>query len=286
MSQDFRTFAKDRVLIMSAPNGARRDQSDHPALPIMAAELADTAVALRDAGVSVLHLHVRDENGRHTLDAGRYREAIAAIRERVGDELVIQVTTEAVGLYTAEQQMAVVRELKPEAVSLALREIYPPSTSESDAADFFAWMRQSQIWPQYILYSVDDVQRFDELRRRGVFAEEAPFVLFVLGNYANAVAGVAEDLEALLAATDRKAHPWSVCCFGGNEHAVMLAAAAGGGHVRIGFENNLLLSNGQLAPDNAALIREFTLASRDSARRAASAAEVRAVFLNASGVVL
>jgi len=240
-----------------------------------AAELADNAVALRDAGVSVLHLHVRDDNRRHTLDPATYRTAIAAIRESVGDDLVLQVTTEAVGLYTSGEQMAVVRALQPEAVSIALREICPTRAAEPAAAKFFAWLRKKGIWPQVILYSIADVRRFDALRQSGVFADASPFVLFVLGNYADAVAGRVADLERMLAAATPEAWPWAVCCFGAEEHAVMCAALATGGHVRIGFENNLLLSDGTTAPDNAALIRQFVAVADKGRRRPASAAEIR-----------
>ncbi len=279
MTMDFQAFAENHVVIMSAPNGARRSQLDHPALPITPAELALNAVALRDAGVSILHLHVRDEYGKHSLDAERYRQAIAAIRDRIGEELVIQVTTEAVGQYTPEEQTALVRDLRPEAVSVALREICATPADETRAAEFFAWMRQEQIWPQYILYSVEDVERFDDMRRRGVFADDSPFVMFVLGDYVDAVPGVVEDLDALLAATDPNAHPWAVCCFGHNENAVMLAATARNGHVRMGFENNLVLPDGDVAADNAALIHEYTATSAGSGRRPASAAEVRATLM-------
>lgn len=266
-------------MIMSAPNGARRDHADHAALPMTADESAQDAIALLDAGVSILHLHVRDDAGKHSLDAERYREAIAAIRESVGDALVIQVTTEAVGQYTSEEQMAVVRELKPEAVSLALREICPTAAEEQSAAEFFAWMRSENIWPQYILYSVDDVQRFDDMRRRGLFADPAPFAMFVLGEYANAVPGTVAELNAMLAATNADDYPWAVCCFGQHENEVMLAAIAQGGHVRLGFENNLYLPNGKIAADNAALIRHFVAENAYSKRFPATASEIRDDFL-------
>ncbi|MGI9201132.1 MAG: 3-keto-5-aminohexanoate cleavage protein, partial [Woeseiaceae bacterium] len=118
---NFADLARDKVIVMAAPNGARRDHADHKALPITAQESADDAAALLESGVSVLHLHVRDDEGAHSLDADRYQDAIAAVRKRVGDDLVIQVTTEAVGKYSSEQQIDLVRALRPEAVSLALR---------------------------------------------------------------------------------------------------------------------------------------------------------------------
>ena len=278
MTIDHQKFAQEKVMLMSAPNGARRGHADHAALPITADESALDAVALLGAGVSILHLHVRDDAGKHSLDAERYRQAIAAVRKSVGDELVIQVTTEAVGQYTSEQQIALVRELKPEAVSLALREICPLQAEEQIAAEFFAWMRSENIWPQYILYSVDDVMRFDDMRQRGVLADDAPFAMFVLGEYANAVPGTVADLDLLLAATDADDYPWAVCCFGQNENEVMLAATAQGGHVRLGFENNLHLPDGTLAADNAALISRYVADSTTSKRFPASADEVRAGF--------
>jgi 3-keto-5-aminohexanoate cleavage enzyme len=282
MTHAFTKFAEGKIIVMSAPNGARRGHADHPSLPITPDESAQDAIALRDAGVSILHLHVRDDDGKHSLDAQRYRDAIAAVEKSVGDDLLIQVTTEAVGQYNSEQQIALVKELRPDAVSLALREICPTGTDERTAADFFAWMRGENIWPQYILYSVDDVLRFDDMRQRGVFADDAPFVMFVLGEYADAVPGTVADLDRMLAATDPAAYPWAVCCFGGRENEVMLAASARGGHVRLGFENNLHLPDGAIAPDNAALIRRFVADDGTCQRRPANSAEVRAGFLMAS----
>ena len=281
MNRELRRFAEQRVVVIAAPNGARRSQQDHPALPVTSCELAEEAAALRDAGVSVLHLHVRDADARHTLDPGMYREALAAIRAGIGDELVVQVTTEAVGRYSPAEQMALVRELRPEAVSLALRELCPEAADEAAFGEFCRWMCESGVWPQFILYDQEDVQRFDAMRTGGVIRDDAPFALFVLGRYADAVAGTVADLDSLLDAADTGAFPWAVSCFGPNEHVVMRAALERGGHVRIGFENNVLLSDGTPASDNAALIREFTTATAGNVRRPATAREVRNAFMMA-----
>jgi 3-keto-5-aminohexanoate cleavage enzyme len=109
--------------IAVAPNGARRTKVDHPRLPMTAAEIARDAAEALEAGAAMIHLHVRDENGAHTLDADLYREAVTAVKQAVGDKLVTQITTEAVGRYTAQEQIAVVDALNPESVSIALREI-------------------------------------------------------------------------------------------------------------------------------------------------------------------
>lgn len=272
---DHAEFASDRVIIMSAPNGARRTRRDHPALPVGPRDLADCAADLLDTGVSVLHLHVRDAAGGHTLDAGRYRSAIEAIRHRVGSRLILQVTTESVGLYEPEQQMAMVRDLRPEAVSLALRELCPDAAAETDAARFFKSLTEAGTWPQYILYSPEELVRFDSLRRRGVFGDDHPFCLLVLGRYSETLEGDPNELEDMLAAVDHRQFPWAVCCFGRQENAAMKMATERGGHVRIGFENNLLLADGTIASDNAALIRQYVDSVSDGGRRPATADDIR-----------
>lgn len=280
MQNRYQQFATNRVMVIGAPNGARRTHADHPALPMTAKELADCAIKLLDAGASVLHLHVRDNDGRHTLDAKAYRAATKVIRRKTGDDLVLQVTTEAVGRYTRETQMSVVRELRPEAVSLAVRELCPDEGSVPVAAEFFAWLVSERIWPQYILYSAGDLRRFELMRSRGVFAEDHPSCLLVLGEYEEQQAGDPGELDALLSSVDCSRFPWSVCCFGPDELRAMLAAFGQGGHVRIGFENNLLLADGSMASDNAQLIAQFVSATQQSTRRPARADEVRDAFLS------
>ena len=261
-------------IIMCAPNGARKNKTDHPALPITDSELADCAESILQEGASIIHLHVRDENGAHTLDVDRYRSAVSAIRERVGQQLVIQVTTEACGIFDRQQQMATVRSLKPEAVSLALRELCPDNESEAAATEFFAWLNANNVLTQYILYSADEVARFEELRRRGVIGDEIPFVLFVLGRYSEDLTGDVNELGAFVAAASLDT-VWAVCSFGKTEHAAVEKAAHMGGHARVGFENNLVLPDGKPAADNAALVRLAAASGHQLSRVPASADDVR-----------
>jgi 3-keto-5-aminohexanoate cleavage enzyme len=267
------------LVVIAAPNGARLDKAGHPTVPLTAAEIANCAVDLAAVGVSVLHLHVRDERGGHVLDATRYREAIHAIRERVADRLIVQVTTEAVGQYDRRQQMALVRELRPEAVSLALRELCPNEGAEAEAGRFFRWLADSGCWPQYILYSADEAARFERLRRSGFFGSTSPFALFVLGRYSDSLVGDPAELDGFLACFEPGVFPWAVCCFGPAEAVAMQKAARAGGHVRIGFENNRTLPDGAIARDNAQLVAaelgliagsvasDRTIASADWVRR-------------------
>jgi uncharacterized protein (DUF849 family) len=256
---------------MAAPNGARLDKAGHRAVPLTAPEIAVCAGRLAAADVSVLHLHVRDDHGGHVLDAGRYREAEAAIRERCGDRLVIQVTTESVGQYDRAAQMQLVRSLRPEAVSLALRELCPDASAEREAGAFFRELVADGVWPQYILYSAEECGRFEALRQAGFFGAERPFALFVLGRYSDSLRGGESlrgdpaELDAFLERFGPDAFPWAVCCFGPAEGAAVRRAAEAGGHVRIGFENNQVLPDGTVARDNAQLVAAELAMLRDSA---------------------
>ena len=261
-------------IIMSAPNGARRGKDDHRLLPITADEIATCAESVADAGASIIHLHVRDGQGGHSLDPDRYRATMAAVTERVGDRLMVQITTEACGLYSAAQQMATVRELQPEAVSLALRELCPDAASEPAAASFFAWLNAEDVMPQYILYSPEEVDRFGDLRRRGVIPQDWPFVLLVLGRYSDSLTGDPGLLGRFVEGLQQDV-TWMVCCFGQTENAAVTEAARLNGHARVGFENNLTLPDGSIAPDNAALVKLAAKTGSDAGRHVASVDDVR-----------
>lgn len=270
------------LVIAVAPTGARRSKADHPALPITAEEIAATAAACREAGAAMIHLHVRDRDGRHLLDAEAYRAATKAIRDVVGDGMIVQVTSEAAGVYGPDEQMAVIRETRPEAVSLAVREIVPDATREPEAARFLAWIEAEGILPQYILYSEEDLARFRELCRRGVVPGERHFLLLVLGRY---TAGQISEPGQLLPflAGGLAGDDWGVCAFGRWEAACIAAAAALGGHARVGFENNFHRADGSLAGDNADLVTGVAAMATDIGRSIASAVEAREILWRRPG---
>lgn len=269
------------LIIAVAPNGGRLTKDDHPALPLDAHEIADTAAACADAGAVLLHLHVRGRDGRHSLDADNYGDAITAIRTAVGGRMVVQVTSESMGRYSPAEQMAMVRTVRPDAVSLALRELVPDPASEAEAAEFFSWLIETQILPQYILYTPAEVHRFAELCHRGMIPLPARNVLYVLGRYGGSKPSQPQALLPFLAAMSKAelvAASWSVCAFGTRESACALTAAALGGHVRVGFENNLFLPDGTLAPDNAALVSRAAAGAGVIGRPLADARTARTIL--------
>ena len=215
------------LVVMVAPNGARRTKADHARLPLTPAEIARETELCCAAGATVLHLHVRGDEGQHSLDPALYRAAIGAVRQALGDRIAIQITTEAVGRYSPDDQMTVIRQLHPEAVSLALAELIPDDAAAGEAAAFLNWIKRERIAPQYILYTPNDVARFHALHRRGVIPQRRPFALFVLGRYLRPSSPTElrpRDLLPYLKAHDA-ACPWAVCAFGPSESACVLTAA-------------------------------------------------------------
>jgi 3-keto-5-aminohexanoate cleavage enzyme len=242
------------VAIAVAPNGGRRTKADHPALPVTPAELAATAAVCLEAGASMIHAHVRDRDGGHLLDADAYRAAIAAIRAAVGDGMVIQITSEALGIYSPAEQMEVVRQVRPEAVSLALRELLPDESHEPGFTEFLGWLRLGKIVPQIILYTPEEAVKLAGLKARGLIPFDDVPVLYVLGRYSAGQKSSPGDLLPFLAPGMPRFGHWSVCAFGARETACVTAGALLGGHVRVGFENNLFLPDGARARDNAELV--------------------------------
>jgi len=270
-------LAQSPVIITVAPNGAYKKAADHPAVPTTPEALAREARACLEAGAAMMHMHVRKPDGSHLLDAGAYREALAAVREAVGDEMLVQVTSEAAGVYRAAEQMAVVRELAPEAVSIGLREIAVPEIAEAELAAFLAWLAERRIMTQIILYDEGDVRRWLALRARGLAPPGAWSVLFVLGRYSAGQVSSAYDLLPFLQAYDHSL-PWAVCAFGPEENACVATAAAFGGHMRVGFENNLRLRDGAIAAGNADLVRQAAEGARALGRPLATAADARLIY--------
>ena len=117
------------------------------------------------------------------------------------------------------------------------------------------------------------------IRRRGIFDDDLPFVLFVVGRYGTTDYGDPNDIDAYRRALGDERIPWAVCCFGPREDEVSQYAATAGGHARVGFENNMLMPDGSEAPDNAALVRLAAGHARTVGRQIATADDARSLFL-------
>lgn len=263
----------EATILAVAPNGAYKTRDDHPAIPFTPGELAEEAAACLAAGASMLHLHVREEDGTHSLDPGRYREALAEIRARTGQGLLLQITTESAGRYSPEEQRACVRELMPEAASLGLRELMPDRDQAEKTGKLLHELIGYGSIPQLILYEPGELLRYRQWQQQGLLPREHLALLFVLGRYRPAH-GRRPALQDFLE-LDVSKENWMVCAFGDREYPSATAAARLGGHARIGFENNLQLNSGHLATSNAELVEQLRAAVETMGKVIADADQCR-----------
>ena len=246
------------LLIMAAPNGARKTKADHPHLPITIEEIVAEARNCYAAGAAMLHAHIRNQDGEHSLDSGKYKELLAALKEGVPN-MLCQITTEQVERFTPQDQARCLLEVQPNYASVAIREIIGDGTKK--AIDYaMGILNEAQscgVRLQYILYDLEDLELLRNLSESHMLNTPID-VLFVLGKYSSAQQSSLSDLDAFLAAERSFIRHWMVCAFGASEHEIMVKTASLGGQARIGFENNLYLRDGSLAPSTAALIQQLS----------------------------
>ncbi len=240
--------------IMVAPNGARKQKSDHPALPVTIAQTVETAKACFDAGARAMHFHVRDDRGQHVLDAGLYKEALAELNLQL-PEMHMQITTEAVGIYSPFEMRQLVRDVQPAGVSIGLFEMIPEGKISDADVHFYQEISSNGTKIQHIIYHPEQLDCLDKLLNMAGLPREDFWCLFTIGHYSGRrsdpaqIALFQEQLNRLGLRPD-----WACCAFDGEEYATLSQAISTGGKVRVGFENSLVLPDGQIAPDNQAKV--------------------------------
>tara|TARA_R110002126_G_scaffold122652_1_gene264464 strand:+ start:1000 stop:1776 length:777 start_codon:yes stop_codon:yes gene_type:complete len=244
--------------IMIAPNGARRRKQDHAALPIAITETIDTTRACIKQGATGLHLHIRDNDGKHMLDSGIYLEALSEFKLALPD-FPVQITTEAVGQYSSAEQRKIVRDIAPKSVSISIAEMLAYGEIK-EAHKLYDWCRETQISVQHIIYDVQDLKRIEMMFPDT--NDDQLQLLFVLGRYTKNQQSAPDDLNPFydwLMNTKPNAD-WAICAFGRGETDCLAEANKRGGKVRVGFENSIWNKDGSLAKNNAERVAEVVRA--------------------------
>ena len=241
---------------MVAPNGARLKKKDHPGVPVTVAETVKCAVDCYNAGAHALHAHVRDAEEKHVLDAGLYKELVAELKIAAPD-LDVQITTEAVGIYSALDQRKLVKDVAPSYISVAMKE-QDIAEDQNAAKAFYHWLQAEKIRVQHILYSAEELQQFLTYLDTGVIPSDDIETLFVMGRYSAGQKSDPSDLDPFLAGIPSGMDlNWSICAFGDKETDCLLYAAKNGGGIRIGFENNRTNKDLSVAKENAERVTEI-----------------------------
>ncbi len=232
------------MIINLAPTGAVADASKNPHVPLTQdAILADVVACVR-AGVSMVHLHVRDDAGKPSAEAARFRGLISAIRATPeGREIILCASTSGRHGQDAQQRAAVLdleRNAKPDMASLTLSSLNfatGASTNTPDTIRFLAKrMLERGIRPELEVFDLGMINFAKALIREGLIT--APYYFnILLGNIAGAQATL-NDLSALVNALP-EGSLWSVAGIGDSQRTAAGLGCVMGSGVRIGLEDNL-----------------------------------------------
>nr|WP_320132208.1 3-keto-5-aminohexanoate cleavage protein [uncultured Holophaga sp.] len=264
----------DKLIITCAVTGAETTRAMQPALPITPEEIAQSAFEAYEAGASILHMHVRQDDGTPTQDRAIFQRAIDLVRAKC--DMVIEVTTGgAVGM-SAEERLQPVA-LNPEMASLDCGTVnfgddYIVNTLP-DMRRFAREMKAHGVRPTLECFDLGHVYASHILIREGLL--EPPYHYGLVLNVPGAAKYEPEVLAFLVRRLPEGAH-WTAMGIGGKANLDCLyATIALGGHVRVGFEDNIFYSKGRLATSNAELVARAARIAADCGRELARPDDVR-----------
>jgi uncharacterized protein (DUF849 family) len=242
------------TLITVAPTGAETAKSDVPALPVTLEELVAEARACEAAGAGLVHVHIRDADARPTLDLGRLRDTVAALREATG--LVVQLSTGGAVTDPFEHRLRVL-DAEPDSCSLTCG-----TTNFGDdvfqnpwpfMAELYQRTQAAEVVPEFELFDLGHVAALHRL----LDTYGAPhggkvhcdLVMGVPGGMPGTAAALVAAVQALPAGCS-----WSATGIGRTSLPVALAALSAGGHLRVGMEDTLTFARGRPVTGNAELV--------------------------------
>ncbi len=265
------------LIITAAICGAEVNRDDNPALPLTPEELAADALACQKAGASIIHLHVRDENGLPTQGLGFFRAAIEAI-EAAGVTAIIQPSTGGAAGMSAEERIQPIS-LGPEMASLDCGSLNFGDelfiNSMPMLRKFAGRMRSSGTIPELECFEAGHVASALRLAAEGLLPDHLHFnlVLGVPGAMPYSVKNLLFMRDLLPAGAS-----WTVSGIGRYQLPAALQAIMLGGHARVGFEDNIYFSRGVLAESNAQLVSRIARLSHELGRPVADPASAREIL--------
>ncbi len=263
------------TLITLAPTGAESAKADVPALPVTVEEVVATARDCQALGAAVLHLHVRGADTRPTLDLGRVREVVAAVREAT--DLVVQLSTGGAVTDPFDARLAVL-DAAPDAASLSLgtvnfgRDVF--SNPWDLIVELHTRMQERGIVPEYEVFDLGHLATLARLLDRYGLPHgghvHVDLVMGVPGGMPGTTAALAACLPFLPPGAT-----FAATGVGRTSLPVMLAALSAGGHLRVGMEDTLTYAPGEPVRDNAQLVARATGLARIAQRPPLSTTEAR-----------
>jgi len=266
----------NKLIITVAPVGAETTRKDNPNLPLTPAEIAQDVVRCVEKGASLVHLHVRDAAGNATQSRDIFREAIALIKKNCS--AIIQVSTGGAAWMTPEERLQPVT-LRPEMATLTTGTVNfgddvfanPPQVIEHFAREIAA----HGVKPEIEVFDVGMIANALRLVKQGIL--QLPlhfdFVMGVPGGIPGEPRHLLHLVESLPAGST-----WTVAGIGRCELPLAVQAILLGGHVRVGFEDNVYYSKGVLATGNAQLVERIARLAAELGRAVATPDEARRIL--------
>jgi Uncharacterized conserved protein len=266
------------TLITVAPTGAEVDKAKVPALPVTLAELVATATECESVGASVIHVHIRDDETRPTLDLGRLRETVAALREAT--DLVVQLSTGG-AVTDPESARLTVLEAAPEMASCTMGTVNFGDDVFLNRWEFIVElhtrMQERGIVPEYEIFDLGHLAALERLLDRyGLPAGGHVHVDLVMG-VPGGMPGTADALVACVNAMRNlpAGTTFSATGIGRATLPVMLASLSAGGHLRVGMEDTITYAKGQPVESNAQLVARAAALARLAQRPPMTPAQAR-----------
>lgn len=268
----------EKLIITAAICGAEVLKEHNEYVPYTIDEIEEEAFLAYKAGASIIHLHVRNDDGTPTQDKKRFELAINAIKERCPSVIIQPSTGGAVGMTNDERLQPT--ELNPEmctldcgSVNFGGNEVF--INTENDIKYFAEKIYERSILPELECFGKSHIDQVLRLYKNGVIKDHLHFS-FVLGVNGGQT-GEERDFHFLRESLPITA-TYSVAGIGRYEFSLAELAIRYGGHVRVGLEDNIYLEKGLLAKGNADLVRKVVEISKKYNREIASPSEARKIL--------
>ncbi|MDL4772802.1 MULTISPECIES: 3-keto-5-aminohexanoate cleavage protein [Thermomonosporaceae] len=266
------------TLITVAPTGAESAKADVPALPVTLDELVQTAKECEAAGAAVIHVHVRDDDAKPTLDLFLLRDTVQALRSGTG--LIVQLSTGGAVTDPYEDRLRVL-EAAPDGCSLTCGTVNFGDEVFMNPWPFMVELyrrtQEMEIVPEFELFDLGQVTALHRLLDKYGLPYGGHVHCDLVMGVPGGMPGDARSLVAAVAALPEGA-TWSATGVGRTALPVMFAALSAGGHLRVGMEDTLTLSKGRPVTANVELVERASAAAELAQRPPMSAAEARALL--------
>jgi uncharacterized protein (DUF849 family) len=287
---------KQPVILTCAVTGGDDTAGRFQAVPVTPEQIARAAIESCKAGAAIAHIHVRNpESGKPSMELALYREVVDRIRDS-GSDVIVNLTTGPGARFVPSdsepnqaqpgsnlrpplERVQHIVALKPDICSLDMGTlnfgkgalVNVPSHVETIAAA----IRSAGVKPELEVFDTGHIALALDMIRRGLL-DDKPLFQMVMGVPWGAPA-TTEVLASMKSMLPRGAE-WAAFGVGRSQFPMVAQALILGGHIRVGLEDNLYIAKGELAPDNASLVRKAANIVDLLGSRLATPAEARAML--------